>query len=128
MNISIRELIELAEATPCLPEKESMMRRCDQGVLKDILEDANDESRDYGRWNSTELIRAFGHPGSGDYCLDQDYGVFHTVLRDLARVEGSQKEFYGQVLWCCIGTYQREDQEILMRILDRGLKIGYAGI
>lgn len=128
MDISIRELIELAEQTPYLPEKEYILRRCDQDILGMILEDVGDETRDYDGLTSDTLLKMYGQPYDGSYTIDHDYGVFHTVLRDLAGTSGEQKQFYKYVLWQCIGTFKKKEHGMLMRILDRNIKIRYAGI
>ena len=70
------------------------------------------------------FIKKFNCPKtSGSFTIDKNYQVFHKMLNKLSHREITGDMAY-QALYCTVALFNKLDQGILSKIIDRNLKIG----
>ena len=112
----IYKLFTLIQNTPRTTTKKCILKENMSDTLKLIFEDTYGPQKYY--------IKAFEVPTtSGLLTIDDDYGVFHSCLVDLVSRVKTGQDAYNHLQYT-VSLYNKEDQEILCKIIDRNLKIG----
>ena len=87
------------------------------GVLKQIFIDTYDKNKKYYIKNIPELTTY------GDLTIDDEYDTFHSTLMKL-HYRDVTGNYAVEFLTKTLGHYTKNDQEILINIVQRNLKIG----
>lgn len=114
--MKIKEIINKIKDTSGTLDKKSILNENMSTLLQEIFEDAYDTSKKY-------YIKKFNIVGAGPLTIDENYPVFKETLNKLSsRIITGNKAI--QEVENVISLFEKEDQEILINIINRNLKIG----
>ncbi len=111
-------LFEDCSKEPKAAGKVAILSKADRSLVDAILEDTFDGSRTYGV-TSRNIVLA----GTGDRTMDHDYPLVRSLLGRLATRELTGNAAIDSVVGL-FSSFGKEDQGLLLRILDRNLAVG----
>lgn len=114
--MTIREIFNTIASIPGSNDKMQFLNENTNETVSLIFQDTYDTKRKY-------YVKKFNVANTGTLTIDTSYNLFHDMLEDLnnrvitgnAAVESVER---------MIGSFVKEDQDILCKILNRNLKIG----
>lgn len=114
--MKIHKILSEIQATSGTNQKKAILKENLSPTLVQIFHDTYGEQKYF--------IKKFNCPtNSGDYTIDKNYIVFHRMLNKLANREVTG-DLAADALFCTVALFNKTDQEILCKIIDRNLKIG----
>lgn len=114
--MEIHQILSKIQNTSGTNDKKAILKKYLNDTLRLIFEDT------YG--DKKYFIKKFNCPtNSGDYTIDKHYIIFHRMLNKLANREVTG-DIAADALFCTVALFNKTDQEILCKIIDRNLKIG----
>lgn len=114
--MKIHKILSEIQATSGTNQKKAILKENLSPTLVQIFHDTYGEQKYF--------IKKFSCPRtSGSYTIDKNYQVFHRMLNKLSHREVTGDMAY-QALYCTVALFNKLDQEILCKIIDRNLKIG----
>ena len=114
--MNIRELFEIIKNTAGTLDKKQLLKDNMSELLKIIFLDTYDTTKKY-------FVKKFNVTATGPLTIDENYPVFRETLTKLSKriITGNDAI---QEVEHVIGLFNKEDQEILINIINRNLKIG----
>ena len=114
----IREIFNKIASIPGSNDKMQFLNENTNEIVSLIFQDTYDTKRKY-------YVKKFNVTNTGTLTIDTSYNLFHDLLEDLnnrvitgnAAVEAVER---------MIGSFVKEDQDLLCKILNRNLKVGIA--
>ena len=114
----IREIFNTIASIPGSNDKMQFLNENTNEIVSLIFQDTYDTKRKY-------YVKKFNVTNTGTLTIDTSYNLFHDLLEDLnnrvitgnAAVEAVER---------MIGSFVKEDQDLLCKILNRNLKVGIA--
>lgn len=114
--MKINEIFNLIANTPGSNDKKELLKENLNETIQQIFIDTYDTSKNY-------YVKKFEVVKEGNLTIDNDYIIFHHLLELL-----SSREVTGNtavlMIQNTIEDFVKEDQDILIKILKRNLKIG----
>ena len=114
--MKIHEIFEKIEHTAGTSGKTTIMQQSMNDTIKQIYLDCYDPRVKYG-------VHKFEVKHAGIKTIDSDYSDFHSLLQELANRNLTGNAAVDAVV-SCIESFVKEDQNILMSILNKNLTIG----
>ena len=114
--MNIRELFETIKNTAGTLDKKQLLKDNMSELLKIIFLDTYDTTKKY-------FVKKFNVTTTGSLTIDENYPVFRETLTKLSKRTITGNDAIQEVERV-IGLFNKEDQEILINVINRNLKIG----